>query len=94
MAAELPCIASRVGGIPDIISDKENGLLVPPEDPVALSSAIVKLATDEQLRQKLGANARLSAYPEYDEDTMVTQLAQLYRNTLDQQADAAGVQIQ
>ncbi len=58
MATGLPCIATRVGGVPEWIEDGENGLLVPPRDPPALSRAILALASDPGLRNHLGARAR------------------------------------
>jgi glycosyltransferase involved in cell wall biosynthesis len=44
MAARVPCIATKVGGIPDIINDESIGLLVPPKDSVALSQAMIRIA--------------------------------------------------
>jgi glycosyltransferase involved in cell wall biosynthesis len=58
MAAGCPTIASAVGGIPEVISDAEDGLLVPPDDPQALSEAIVRLWNDLELRARLVTNAR------------------------------------
>jgi glycosyltransferase involved in cell wall biosynthesis len=58
MSAGRPCIATRVGGVPEWIRDGENGLLVPPGDPGALARAILALAGDPSLRERLGAEAR------------------------------------
>jgi glycosyltransferase involved in cell wall biosynthesis len=58
MAAGLPVIASRVGHLPDVVADNRTGLLVPPQDPVALASAVARLAGDAGLRARLGADAR------------------------------------
>ena len=58
MAAGKPIVASWVGGVPEIVVEGENGLLVPPEEPEALATAIGRLLSDEALRQRLGANAR------------------------------------
>ena len=58
MATGLPCIATRVGGVPEWIMDGENGLLIPPGDPEALSRAILTLAADPLLRKRLGVRAR------------------------------------
>jgi len=52
-ASGKPVIASHVGGIPEIVSDGKNGVLVKPNDPVALSDAIVALSQDDNLRKKL-----------------------------------------
>lgn len=51
-------IASRVGGIPDIVTHMEDGILVPPNDPRALADALKLAASDRELRQRLKAGAR------------------------------------
>lgn len=60
MAAGLPCVAARVGGIVDLIADGDNGLLFPREDPQALAQALVTLANNEPMRTRLGAAGRAS----------------------------------
>ncbi len=59
MALGLPVISTHVGGLPYLISDGIDGLLVPPKDPEAMVEAILKLKSDEALRAKIIANARL-----------------------------------
>ena len=54
MALSRPVVASNVGGIPEMIQDRINGLLVPPQDPPALASAIVRLLQDHPLADMLG----------------------------------------
>jgi glycosyltransferase involved in cell wall biosynthesis len=54
-------VASRVGGIPDIIDDGDNGLLVPPGDAPALADALQRVADDPALRERLAAGARRTA---------------------------------
>lgn len=56
MAAGLPIIATSVGGIPQVITDGANGLLIEPRRPDQIREAIVRLATDGRLRRKLIAN--------------------------------------
>jgi glycosyltransferase involved in cell wall biosynthesis len=51
-------VGSRVGGIPDLVRDGENGLLVEPEDPAALAEALVRVLSDRELATRLGAAAR------------------------------------
>jgi glycosyltransferase involved in cell wall biosynthesis len=53
-----PVVASRVGGIPDLVEHEHNGLLVEPEDDAALAAAIERVLTDDELAGRLGANAR------------------------------------
>jgi glycosyltransferase involved in cell wall biosynthesis len=59
MAAGLPVVATRVGGIPEIVSDGVTGLLVPARDPRALADAILRLAGDAELRDRFGGAARV-----------------------------------
>ena len=53
-----PVVASRVGGIPEVVVDGETGLLVPPDDPPALAEALIRLLTDANQRARLGKAAR------------------------------------
>jgi glycosyltransferase involved in cell wall biosynthesis len=56
-----PVIGAGAGGIPDIVENGVNGLLVPPDDPLALADALVRLLTDRELQLRLSAGARASA---------------------------------
>ena len=56
-------VGTRVGSIPDLVRDGENGLLVPADDPVALAEALRRLLSDRALAERLGAAARASAEP-------------------------------
>ncbi|MDA9557617.1 glycosyltransferase family 4 protein [Vibrio sp.] len=62
--AGLPVVATNAGGIPDIIDDRESGLLVPPGDPSALAERIIQLAECESLRQHVitGAKEKLKPF--------------------------------
>jgi glycosyltransferase involved in cell wall biosynthesis len=61
MAAGIPVVGSRVGGIPEMVADGETGLLVPPRDAMALAEALCRLINDPVLRQSYGAAARSRA---------------------------------
>jgi glycosyltransferase involved in cell wall biosynthesis len=65
MAMAKPIVASRLGQIAEVISDRENGLLVPPGDSGALARAIEKLAEDEEMRARLGVAARQTVIDRY-----------------------------
>ena len=52
MAAGTPIVATRTGGIPDLVTDGENGLLAPPEDPAALAAAMTRMLGDAPLRRR------------------------------------------
>ena len=82
MAVGLPVIGTAVGGIPSILKNEKSGLLVPGEDPEALSRAMERLAAHPELCSELGTSAAKSVYPEYDEETMIEKLVELYREIL------------
>lgn len=57
-ACGKPVIASMVGGVPEVVEDGVNGLLVPPNDARALSEAILRILGDEELARRLGERGR------------------------------------
>jgi glycosyltransferase involved in cell wall biosynthesis len=61
MSYGLAIVATEVGGVPDILSDEQEALLVPPDDPEALAAAIARLAADEELRIRIATAARNAA---------------------------------
>ncbi len=61
MAAGLPVVATRVGGIPEIVEEGSTGVLVPPSDPGALAAAMEQMALDAGLRDAMGAASRKRA---------------------------------
>lgn len=71
MACGRAVVASRIGGIPSLVRDGEDALLVPPEDDEALRSAIARLLDDPHLRGRLGARARESAVARLSLDGML-----------------------
>jgi glycosyltransferase involved in cell wall biosynthesis len=77
MAAGTPLVATRVGGLPDLIEDGRNGLLVPPQDPDSLARALVALATDPSRRAALAAAAGARA-AEFTIDAIAARFADLY----------------
>ncbi len=79
MAQGLPIVASRVGGIPELIAHERTGLLVPPGDPAALAAALARLAGDPGLRARLGAAARAAAAV-YTPEAMAAAYLDLYHD--------------
>ena len=81
LAAGTPVIASRVGGVAEIIRNEREGLLVPPEDPKALAEAILYLMENRELREELMENARKRAKGYLWED-IVRELIRYYEEVL------------
>ena len=82
MALGLPVVSTNVGGIPSLIDDRQEGLLVPPGDPRALASAIHRLARDSCLADRLAAAARRRALRRHDPATVSGSLLEIYREVL------------
>ncbi len=78
MAAGLPVVACAVGGIPEVLEEGRDGLLIPPGDPDAIALAIGRLADDQALRAALGARARARAVA-FGAGRMVRSLERIYR---------------
>ncbi len=72
LALKKPVIASRVGGIPDIVVHEQSGLLVPPADTNALATSILTLLKDEKLRQALADNGRKLVETKFSTEQLVT----------------------
>lgn len=83
-AARLPTVATTVGGVPEILSHEENGLQVPPEDVIALGTALTRLHTDPALRQALAANGRAYFESHLTAERMVEQTLALCARLLAQ----------
>lgn len=80
MAARLPVVATRAGGIPEAIDDGKTGLLVPVRDPAALGAALVRLIGDAALRRRMGAAGRARVEAEFALDACAVAYARLYRS--------------
>jgi glycosyltransferase involved in cell wall biosynthesis len=82
MAAGKPIVASSVGGIPDLVIQGENGLLVPAADTKALASGIKFLIANPEKRKEMGEKGRKIAI-QYGSDSMVQKIDQLYQDLLE-----------
>jgi L-malate glycosyltransferase len=78
MACGVPCVASRVGGIPEVVKDGKCGYLVPPGNPAALASAIESLLDDDQMKISFSRDARKRAVDQFDLQAMVNHYIKLY----------------
>ncbi len=78
MLAELPVVASDVGSVSEVVEDGVTGLLVTPNDSVALAGALGSLVADSQRRRELGKRGRARAVERFDADAMVRAYERLY----------------
>jgi glycosyltransferase involved in cell wall biosynthesis len=78
MAAGLPVIATNIGGLPDLIDDHINGILVNSKVPADLATAMIKLIKDEKLRYCFGCMGRKKACENHDVEKYVDHLIQFY----------------
>jgi len=78
-ACGIPVVAPSSGGVPDFVTDGDNGLLVTPGDPALLASALQTLLCDAPLRKRLGRRGRETAEAEHGLDQRVAMLAEVYR---------------
>jgi len=83
MASGLPTVASRVGGMPELVVDGEAGLLVPPDDPDALADALVRVLEDPALAARLGAGGRARAVARFSWDAVAERALSLYLPLID-----------
>jgi glycosyltransferase involved in cell wall biosynthesis len=81
-AAGIPIVATRVGGVPEIVQDGRTGLLVPPADPRSLAAAIVRMLRQRELARMLGNTGRELVRRNFSLDKMVEGNLQVYRDVL------------
>jgi glycosyltransferase involved in cell wall biosynthesis len=82
MASAVPVVATRVGGVPELVVDGETGLLVDPDDPKELGDSIERLAGDAELRRRLGRNAAKRIADEFDPTDTAARFVALYEELL------------
>lgn len=78
MAAGLPVVATRAGGIPEIVEEGVTGILVPPGDPAPLADAVATLLADPDRRRRLGAAGRRRAEERFSTAAWLGRLERLY----------------
>jgi glycosyltransferase involved in cell wall biosynthesis len=81
-AAGLPVVATRAGGIPEAVADGLSGVLVPPQNSVALATAVIRLLQDPQQRSAMGAAGRAHIERDYSLAGMVSGNLQIYKELL------------
>jgi len=82
LAAGRPVVATRVGGVPDIVRDGVDGYLVAPGDPSELAERLVRLARDPDRRARMGADGRARVLQRYTVARLVDDVDLLYRSLL------------
>lgn len=82
LASGTPCVATLVGGIPDVVSS-DVGILVPPADSDALAGAVLRLLEDRHLWDTMSESARARAVTQFSWEMIGSRLVQIYRNVLD-----------
>jgi glycosyltransferase involved in cell wall biosynthesis len=82
MALEIPCVSTWVTGIPELIRNGIDGLLVPPGDEEALAAALARLVSDRDLRRRLGKSGRERVLERYDLARNTAELGRIFRRRL------------
>src|SRR5467141_3255055 len=80
MACETPVVATRVGGIKEVVVDEETGLLVPPSDPARLGQAITRILEDPKAATRMGKAGRRHVLHHFTWDRIAQQTLELYRS--------------
>lgn len=92
MAMKKPLVATRVGGVPEVVEEWVNGLLVPAKDPQALAQAVITLLKDPARRKAMGEAGRKIVEEKFHVDIMVNKTEELYMELLRQKSKQKGVE--
>ncbi|MGE5243996.1 MAG: glycosyltransferase family 4 protein [Betaproteobacteria bacterium] len=90
MAAGRPVVATRVGGVPDVVDEGETGLLVAAGDVDGLATAMVRLAVDREARCRMGRVGRTRAAARFGSERLVDDIDRLYATALAEKRGGAG----
>jgi glycosyltransferase involved in cell wall biosynthesis len=82
MSMMRPIVASKVGGIPEVVKDNETGLLIPPSDPTSLAEAVLKLYADPKIAARLGRNGRRCVEEAFTWERIAGEFEGAYRDIL------------
>jgi glycosyltransferase involved in cell wall biosynthesis len=82
MASGLPVVATQVGGLPDLVLEGVNGILVDPVHPDQLAAALLTLASDKMMRRSMGAASLRLAREKFDIEQHVNQLVKIYNTVI------------
>ena len=81
MRANVPVIATRVGGIPEVVTHNQNGILIQPNNFKVLASTVVRLLNDKKLQRKIIKNG-LDTVKKFSSNKMVNETAKLYKKLI------------
>jgi glycosyltransferase involved in cell wall biosynthesis len=82
MACGLPIITTGISGIPEVVNDEVNGVLVPPDNPEVLAEALLRLDGDPAFAHRLSLEAQATVRERFDGEIFAAQLATLFREAL------------
>jgi glycosyltransferase involved in cell wall biosynthesis len=82
MAMGLPCVTTDVPGCREVVTDGDNGFLVPARDAASLAEAIAKLVDDAGLRERMGSRGRERAEAEFSNERVISETLAVYREML------------
>src|SRR5439155_4591917 len=82
----IPVIATRRGGLPEIVVDGETGFLVAPSAPKELAERLQQILTNRDLRHALGARARTHIAATFDRERMIARVEEVCRNAAERRA--------
>lgn len=82
MACGVPCVCSKVGGLPEVLQDGVEGFLVPPRDVDTMAARALDILTDPDLQHKMGEAGRRRALAQFCTSKIIPQYEQLYQRTL------------
>ncbi len=82
MRAGLPCVATAVGGNPEVVADGVTGYLVPPDDPEAMASRLLELLRDSGMRRQMGTAGRRLMLQKFTTEIMVSKVTAAYEQLL------------
>lgn len=81
-ACSIPVVATRVGGLPEVVEDGITGFLVPPANIEKTTEALIRLLKSEELRSKMGSNGRNKVLIQYDWKNNLKSMIDLYRSLI------------
>ena len=83
LACGVPVVATKVGGLPEIVEDGINGFLVEPRSPSAIAEKVIWLLDNKESAKRLGANGRETVAQKFDINTTVREYYELYKEVLE-----------